>query len=131
MREARYFYVPQAGQRDELPSEEARHAVRVLRLVEGDEIFLIDGAGSFLRCTITLAAPHHCAYRVEETQAQQPTWRGHIHLAIAPTKDMGRMEWMAEKATEVGWDEVSFLDTQFRSAGRSVPTASTRSSWRP
>ena len=113
MREARYFYVPQAGQRDELPSEEARHAVRVLRLVEGDEIFLIDGAGSFLRCTITLAAPHHCAYRVEETQAQQPTWRGHIHLAIAPTKDMGRMEWMAEKATEVGWDEVSFLDTQF------------------
>ncbi len=23
------------------------------------------------------------------------------------------MEWMAEKATEVGWDEVSFLDTQF------------------
>ena len=108
MREARYFYVPQAGQRDELPSEEARHAVRVLRLVEGDEIFLIDGAGSFLRCTITLAAPHHCAYRVEETQAQQPTWRGHIHLAIAPTKDMGRMEWMAEKA-----DEVSFLDTQF------------------
>lgn len=113
MKEARYFYVPQAGQRDELPSEEARHAVRVLRLVEGDEIFLIDGAGSFLRCTITLAAPHHCAYRVEETQAQQPTWRGHIHLAIAPTKDMGRMEWMAEKATEVGWDEVSFLDTQF------------------
>ena len=112
MKEARYFYVPQAGQRDELPSEEARHAVRVLRLVEGDEIFLIDGAGSFLRCTITLAAPHHCAYRVEETQAQQPTWRGHIHLAIAPTKDMGRMEWMAEKATEVGWDEVSFLDTQ-------------------
>ena len=101
MREARYFYVPQAGQRDELPSEEARHAVRVLRLVEGDEIFLIDGAGSFLRCTITLAAPHHCAYRVEETQVQQPTWRGHIHLAIAPTKDMGRMEWMAEKYTEV------------------------------
>ena len=113
MKEARYFYVPQAGQRDELPSEEARHAVRVLRLVEGDEIFLIDGAGSFLRCTITLAAPHHCAYRVEETQAQQPTWRGHIHLAIAPTKDMGRMEWMAEKSTELGWDEVSFLDTQF------------------
>ena len=86
---------------------------QALPLVEGDEIFLIDGAGSFLRCTITLAAPHHCAYRVEETQAQQPTWRGHIHLAIAPTKDMGRMEWMAEKATEVGWDEVSFLDTQF------------------
>lgn len=113
MKEARYFYVPQAGECDELPAEEARHAVRVLRLTEGDEIFLIDGEGHFLRCTITLAAPHHCAYRVEETIHQQPTWRGHLHLAIAPTKDMGRMEWMAEKATEVGWDEVSFLDTQF------------------
>lgn len=113
MKEARYFYVPQASGQDELPEEEARHAVRVLRLVEGDEIFVIDGEGSFYRCTITLAAPHHCAYEIVEKIPQQPTWRGHLHLAIAPTKDMGRMEWMAEKATEVGFDEISFLETQF------------------
>lgn len=113
MKEARYFYVPQACAQDELPEEEARHAVRVLRLVEGDEIFIIDGEGSFYRCAITLAAPHHCAYEILEKIPQQPTWRGHLHLAIAPTKDMGRMEWMAEKATEVGFDEISFLETQF------------------
>ena len=113
MKEARYFYVPQASEQDELPEEEARHAVRVLRLVEGDEIFIIDGEGSFYRCAITLAAPHHCAYEIVEKMPQQPTWQGHLHLAIAPTKDMGRMEWMAEKATEVGFDELSFLETQF------------------
>lgn len=113
MKEARYFYVPQAAALSELPEEEARHAVRVLRLTEGDEIFLIDGEGSFHRGEITLAAPHHCGYRIIETTSQWRTWNGHLHLAIAPTKDMGRMEWMAEKATEVGFDEVTFLDTQF------------------
>ncbi len=43
----------------------------------------------------------------------EPVWRGKIHLAIAPTKDMGRIEWMTEKATEVGFDEISFLDCKF------------------
>ena len=40
-------------------------------------------------------------------------WKGHIHLAIAPTKMMERIEWMAEKATEIGFDELSFLNCQF------------------
>lgn len=44
---------------------------------------------------------------------QQPAWRGHIHLAIAPTKMMDRIEWMAEKATEIGFDEISFLNCKF------------------
>ena len=38
---------------------------------------------------------------------------GHIHLAIAPTKMMDRIEWLVEKATEVGIDEMTFLDCQF------------------
>ena len=113
MKEARYFYLPHAEKQSELPEDEARHAVRVLRLAEGDEIFLIDGMGSFYRCVITLASSHRCVYRIEETERQQRTWDGHLHLAIAPTKDMGRMEWMAEKATEVGFDEITFLATQF------------------
>ena len=48
-----------------------------------------------------------------ETLPQKPTWDGHLHLAIAPTKLMDRMEWMVEKATEVGFDELSLLDCQF------------------
>jgi 16S rRNA (uracil1498-N3)-methyltransferase len=44
---------------------------------------------------------------------QERQWPGKIQLAIAPTKMMDRMEWMIEKAVEVGVDEISFLDCQF------------------
>ncbi len=113
MKEARYFYVPDAASQTELPTDEATHAVRVLRLKEGDELFLMDGAGNFYRACLTVASSHHCYYEIQETLPQQPLWKGHLHLAIAPTKLIDRIEWMAEKATEVGIDELSFLDCQF------------------
>lgn len=113
MKEARYFYVPNATATGELPEEEAKHALRVLRLKEGDELFLMDGQGAFHRAHVSLASNHKCLYEVDESLPQAPTWKGRIHLAIAPTKDMGRMEWLVEKATEIGFDEISFLDCQF------------------
>lgn len=113
MKEARYFYVPDADQTDCLPADEAVHALRVLRLKEGDEMFLMDGRGTFLRAEVALATNKKCLYHVVEALPQQRAWRGRIHLAIAPTKDMGRMEWMAEKATEIGFDEITFLGCQF------------------
>ena len=112
MKEVRFFYTPtpEAGQ---LPAEEAQHAVRVLRLQMGDELFLMDGAGAFYRAVITVADNHHCHYRIEETLPQEPEWTGSIHLAVAPTKNMDRMEWLAEKATEIGMDRLSLLDCRF------------------
>jgi len=108
MKEARYFYVPKAGELDELPQEEAQHAIRVLRLVEGDEIFLMDGEGVFFRAEVTLAHGKHCHYRIIESIPQEKGWKGHLHIAMAPTKMMERVEWMVEKATEIGVDEFSF-----------------------
>lgn len=113
MKEARYFYVPNIATEHELPEEEAKHALRVLRLKEGDEMFLMDGCGSFYRAHVSMATNKRCVFDIDETLPQTPTWTGHIHLGIAPTKDMGRIEWMVEKATEIGFDEISFLDTQF------------------
>ena len=113
MKESRYFYVPGAAEQKELPSDEAMHATRVLRLKEGDEIFLMDGEGSFFKAQITVAATHHCYYEILERQPQEPQWEGHLHLAIAPTKMIERMEWLVEKATEVGMDEISFLNCAF------------------
>jgi 16S rRNA (uracil1498-N3)-methyltransferase len=113
MKESRYFYVPGAAEQKELPSDEAMHATRVLRLKEGDEIFLMDGEGSFFKAQITVAATHHCYYEILERQPQEPQWKGHLHLAIAPTKMIERMEWLVEKATEVGVDEISFLNCAF------------------
>lgn len=113
MKEVRYFYVPNASEVSELPQEEATHALRVLRLKDGDEMFLMDGVGAFYRATVMMANNKHCFYQIEETIHPEKTWRNRIHLAVAPTKMIERMEWLAEKATEVGFDELSFLDCRF------------------
>ena len=113
MKEARFFYAPDAATQNELPQEEALHALRVLRLKAGDEIFLADGKGCFYRAEVTLAATHRCLFEILETLPQEKSWNAHIHLAIAPTKMMDRMEWMVEKAVEVGFDELTFLNCKF------------------
>lgn len=113
MKEARYFFVPDAAHQTELPVDEAMHALRVLRLKGGDEIFLMDGVGNYYRAQVTIAATHHCYYEILEHLPQEPEWTGHLHLAIAPTKMMDRMEWFVEKATEIGVDEISFLNCKF------------------
>ena len=112
MKEARYFYVPQAIEKNELPAEEAAHALRVLRLKPGDELFLMDGEGVFYEAYVT-QTDKHCYYQIEKALPQPKTWSAHIHLGIAPTKMMERIEWLAEKATEIGFDELSFLHCKF------------------
>lgn len=113
MKETRYFYVPDAANAGELPTDEASHAVRVLRLKEGDEIVLMDGQGCFYEAVISATSSHHCFYTIRQTLLQQRPWQGRVHLAIAPTKMAERVEWLVEKATEVGIDEFSLLDCQF------------------
>ena len=113
MKEVRYFFVPDALQQNELPMEEAMHALRVLRIKSGDEIFLMDGEGCFYRAEETLAATKRCLYEFRDSMPQQRPWKGRVHLAISPTKMMDRIEWMAEKATEIGFDELSFLNSKF------------------
>jgi len=113
MKEVRFFYVPDATNAHELPVEEAMHALRVLRLKTGDSMMLMDGEGNFYQAEVTLAHTKHCMYEIKETFPQEPQWKGHLHLAIAPTKLMDRMEWMIEKAVEIGIDEISFLHCQF------------------
>ncbi len=113
MKEVRYFYVPDAKNNNELPQEEATHALRVLRLKSGDEMFIMDGTGNFYHAEVSLATNKKCLYEIKETLPQHKTWKGHIHLAIAPTKNMDRIEWMTEKATEIGFDELTFLNCTF------------------
>lgn len=113
MKEVRYFYVPDAANNNELPLEEAQHAAKVLRLEAGDEIFCMDGMGSVYRAQLTLVSQKHCMYDILETIPLEKAWNGYIHLAIAPTKNIDRIEWLAEKATEIGWDELSFLNCKF------------------
>ncbi len=107
------FYTPDIQAKAELPEEETTHAVRVLRLQTGDEITLTDGKGNFYRAEISTATSKRCLVNVLETLPQAPLWKGHLHIAIAPTKNMDRTEWFAEKATEIGFDELTFLNCRY------------------
>ncbi len=103
------FFAPDIATTLTLPEEESRHCVRVLRLVEGDEIEVIDGAGMLYRCRIAMAHNKHCALDIVEQQSCPPHWGSKIMLAVAPTKNLDRIEWMAEKCTEMGVDCITPL----------------------
>lgn len=105
--------MPNASTSDELPEEEAQHALRVLRLTAGDYIVLMDGCGKYYKAEVTFASNKHCMYKIKEECPQARQWACRYHIAIAPTKMMERIEWMAEKATEIGLDELSFLNCKF------------------
>jgi 16S rRNA (uracil1498-N3)-methyltransferase len=107
------FYTPDIDKSNELPEEEAQHCTRVLRLTEGDEIMLADGKGNFHKAVITLASNKYCLFNVVETKAQEPLWHGRLHIAVGATKNMDRNEWFAEKATEIGIDELTFLNCRY------------------
>ncbi len=110
MQEDVYFLAPDAAEHSELPEEAAQYAYKVLKLNDGDEVMLIDGRGSFHRAVLTTVSQKSCSYEILQTLPQEKGWQGTVHLAIAPTKKMERMEWLAEKCTEIGIDALTFLD---------------------
>lgn len=107
------FYAPDIADTLTLPEIESGHCVRVLRLAEGDEIGIIDGQGIYYRAVITLAHNKRCVVRIVETIEQPPHWAGSIEIAIAPTKNLDRIEWFAEKTTEMGVDAIVPLLCRF------------------
>ena len=102
------FYCADIQNNPVLSEEDSAHAVRVLRHVEGDEITVVDGQGNFYRCAITAAHPKHCALQILDVRAEEH-WPYSVELAIAPTKNLDRMEWWLEKATEMGLDRFTPL----------------------
>lgn len=107
------FYVPDIASTWELSEEEAAHALRVLRLTQGSGLEITDGRGSLYVTEVASIAGKHCYVRPVEPLSRPKNWHGAFHLAIAPTKNMDRMEWLAEKATEVGIDSITFLCCRF------------------
>ena len=100
------FYSPDIATSLTLSPEESQHAVRVLRLSEGDEIDVVDGCGMRYRCRIAMAHQKHCKVEIVEAIEQPTHWHCSITIAIAPTKNLDRIEWMAEKCTEAGVDRI-------------------------
>ena len=101
------FYHPQASSHH-LSLEESRHAAKVLRLKTGDPIELTDGNGHFFKAEIIKTNPSETEFRLL-TSTEEPRKDFSIHLAIAPTKNSDRIEWMVEKCIEIGVSKISFL----------------------
>lgn len=113
MKEIRFFYVPNAKLANELPEDEATHAVRVLRISKGDEIVIADGMGVFYNAVVVDVNKHHCYYNIIDEIQQKKGWSRNIHIAMAPTKNIDRTEWFVEKSIEIGCDEMTFLNCRF------------------
>ncbi len=105
------FYTPDiTSDTYTLNEEESKHCVRVLRLSVGSRIQLIDGKGGFYEAKIMDANPKRCTISVVDKKKEFGKSNWYLHIAIAPTKNMDRLEWFVEKATEMGIDEISLLN---------------------
>lgn len=88
-----------------LPGEEAAH-LKVLRLRPGEKIVLTDGLGNFgIGEVIDNSQKSNLISLKEVRTVNHPSW--HVHIAVAPTKNIARFEWFLEKATEIGIDEIT------------------------
>lgn len=90
-----------------LSEEESSHCIQVLRRTAGDEIAVTDGVGNLYHCVITNPHRKHCELRIESVETPTPLHEGYIHICVAPTKNIDRLEWCIEKCVEMGVDEIT------------------------
>jgi len=101
------FYTPDLQDNTyRLSEEESKHCVRVLRLTEGESLFLIDGKGLFCEAVIINANPKACLLQVRDKKSNYGKRDYQLIIGVSPTKNIDRYEWFLEKATEIGIDAV-------------------------
>lgn len=107
------FYTPDINTSTyTLSEEESKHCIKVLRLNEGDHIYLVDGRGGFYETHIIDAHPKRCMVQVLDVKLNYGARNYRLHIAISPLKSLDRFEWFLEKATEIGIDEITPIITQ-------------------
>lgn len=103
------FYAPDIEATGTLPESDSAHCCRVLRMKQGDEVVVADGKGKRFRCVILEAHPRHTTVEIISSEELPVHWGAEITLAVAPTKNADRMEWLLEKAVEIGVDRVVLI----------------------
>ena len=103
------FYAPDILQTLTLPEEESQHCTKVLRMKAGERIHIIDGVGGLYEAEILEAHPKRTQVAILSEQHEYGRRPFRLHLAVAPTKNIDRFEWFVEKATEIGFDELTPL----------------------
>ena len=106
------YYQPDLAQGvNLLTAEESRHCIKVLRHQAGDKITVVDGAGLCVEAEIDQPNPKACSFKVQAERQQEPS-PFEVHIGIAPTKSLDRLEWFVEKCTEVGIQAIDFYISQ-------------------
>ena len=103
------FFAPEIEATLTLPETESGHCCRVLRMKEGDHIFVTDGKGHRFECSILEAHPKHTAVEILTVDDIAPWWGFRLELCVAPPKNADRMEWLVEKAVETGVDRIVLM----------------------
>jgi 16S rRNA (uracil1498-N3)-methyltransferase len=104
------FFAPDiTGNEYILDRNESKHIVRVLRMVSGDRVKLIDGKGSLFEGVIENADQMECSIRITGVVRNFETRNYRLHIAISPLKNAERFEWFVEKSVEIGIDQITPL----------------------
>lgn len=103
------FYAPDIESSGCLEEAEAAHCFRVLRMRPGDRVTATDGRGYRFSCIVTGASPKRVEVEIESKEFTERLWQPQLVLAVAPTKNNERMEWLVEKAVEIGIDSFILL----------------------
>jgi 16S rRNA (uracil1498-N3)-methyltransferase len=103
------FYTPDLSKDENytLSEEESKHCIKVLRLKAGNEIILINGMGGWFNASIVDPHPKRTLVKIDSVIYDYNKKDHYLHIAIAPTKNIERLEWFLEKATEIGIDEIT------------------------
>ena len=91
--------------------EEQTHIVKVLRMRSGEEIFVTDGKGNLAKGNLHFEGKK-VSLDILEIKENLPNFSTQLHIAIAPTKNIDRIEFFVEKATEMGISEITLLQTE-------------------
>lgn len=101
------FYFQNPKDEFTLSVEESNHIIKVLRKKQGDTLFFTDGKGCEYTVKISSINKKSCSVVIINKKKQDKKHKGHLHIAIAPTKNISRFEWFLEKSTEIGIDEIT------------------------
>lgn len=93
-----------------LEDQEARHCAVVLRKKVGNTVHIIDGKGSRYECLIDTISKNKVSCTIQSVVQKAKT--ENITIAIAPTKNRDRLEWMVEKLVEIGVEAIVLMRTE-------------------
>lgn len=100
------FFAPDLEDSLTLPESESKHCIKVLRKSVGDIINVVDGKGGMFECRIADNNIRGAAVEITKKESLPPYWHFNLTIAVAPTKNMDRIEWLVEKLTEIGVNKI-------------------------